>query len=210
MTAPHPAAEPLLTLKLRDYAIVPEPSANRPATARIELLTHGLAAGEEEAFRQFHRLYFDRLYRFLLAVARGQEQEARDALQETFLRVARSARAFASEEVFWCWLKAVARNAARDAGRKHLRHLDLLRRFSLDRPPPPAGPRDGALDAALEECLGELSPPDRCLIKARYLNGETIRELSAGAGATEKAVESRLLRLRRRLREQILRKLQEP
>ena len=210
MTAPHPAAEPLLTLKLPDFATVPEPSANRPVTASIELLTRGLAAGEEEAFRQFHRLYFDRLYHFLLAVARGEEQEARDALQETFLRVARSARAFASEEVFWCWLKAVARNAARDAGRKHVRHLDLLRRFALDRSPPPADPREGALDAALQECLDDLSPPERGLIEARYLNGETIRELSAGAGATERAVESRLLRLRRRLREQILRKLRTP
>jgi RNA polymerase sigma-70 factor (ECF subfamily) len=210
VTAPHPVAEPLLTLKLRDFAIVPEPSANRPATASIEFLTRGLAAGQEEAFRQFHRLYFDRLYRFLLAVARGQEQEARDALQETLLRVARSARPFASEEVFWCWLKAVARNAARDAGRKHLRHLDLLRRFALDRRPPPAAPREGALDAALEECLDELTPQDRSLIEARYLNGQTIRELSADEGATEKAVESRLLRLRRRLRERILRKLREP
>jgi RNA polymerase sigma-70 factor (ECF subfamily) len=200
----------LLTLKLRDFATVPEPSANRPATASIERLTRGLAASEEEAFRQFHRLYFDRLYHFLLAVARGQEQEARDALQETFLRVARSARAFASEEVFWCWLKAVARNAARDAGRKHLRHLDLLRRFALDRVPPPTDPREGVLDAALQECLDELSPPDRGLIDARYLNGETIRELSVGVGTTEKAVESRLLRLRRRLRKQILRKLQTP
>jgi RNA polymerase sigma-70 factor (ECF subfamily) len=209
VTAPHPIAEPLLTLKMRDFAIVPEPSANRTALASIELLTRGLAAGEEEAFRQFHRLYFDRLYHFLLAVARGQEQEARDALQETFLRVARSARAFASEEIFWCWLKAVARNAARDAGRKHLRHLDLLRRFALDRSPPPADPREGVLDTALGECLDELSPTERGLIEARYLNGETIRELSAGAGATERAVESRLLRLRRRLREQLLRKLQE-
>jgi RNA polymerase sigma-70 factor (ECF subfamily) len=209
VTAPHPVAEPLLTLNLRDFATVPEPTAQRTAQVSIECLTRSLAAGHEEAFRQFHLLYFDRLYHFLLAVARGQEQEARDALQETFLRVARSARPFASEEVFWCWLKAVARNAARDAGRKHLRHLDLLRRFALDRCSPPADPREGALDAALKECLDELSAPDRGLIEARYLNGETIRELSASAGTTEKAVESRLLRLRRCLREQILRKLRE-
>lgn len=210
MTAPHPATEPSLTLKLREFSTVPEPFANRPAPASIELLTKGLAAGEEEAFRQFHRLYFDRLYHFLLAVARGEEQEARDALQETLLRVARSARAFASEEVFWFWLKAVARNAARDAGRKHLRHLDLLHRFAVNLHPPPADPRERTLDAALGECLDELSPQDRDLIEAKYLNGETIRELSTGAGTTERAVESRLLRLRRRLREQILRKLREP
>ena len=73
------------------------------------------------------------LYQFLLVVSRGQEHEAREALQEMLLRVARSARVFDDEEAFWCWLKAVARNAARDGGRKQRRYLALLERFSLRR-----------------------------------------------------------------------------
>ena len=40
-----------------------------------------MAAGDEEAFREFHAHYFDRLYRFLLVVARGQEHEAQEALK---------------------------------------------------------------------------------------------------------------------------------
>ena len=71
-------------------------------------------------------------------------------------------------------------------------------------------PAEDALGAALDESLEELSDDERGLIEAKYVNGQTIRELSAIAGATEKAVESRLLRLRRRLRESILRKLGEP
>jgi DNA-directed RNA polymerase specialized sigma24 family protein len=78
-------------------------------------LTTGLASANEEAFREFHRLYFDRLYYFLLIVCRGSHDEAQEALQQTLIRVVRHARAFETEETFWCWLKVVARSAARDA-----------------------------------------------------------------------------------------------
>jgi DNA-directed RNA polymerase specialized sigma24 family protein len=45
------------------------------------------------------------------------------------------------------------------------------------------------------------------LIEGKYLDGATVRELSADAGLTEKAVESRLLRLRRELRERMLKRM---
>lgn len=207
MTAPDPAANSLLMVKLpgiSSQAETREPTRALEATA---VLTRQMAAGDEEAFRQFHQLYFDRLYQFLLGVARGQEQEARDALQETLVRAARAVRPFESEEVFWCWLKAVARNAARDAGRKQNRYFAFLQRFAFHLPSLPA---ESDVGAVLEECLVELPPEDRRLIEGKYMEGETVRELSADAGLTEKAVESRLLRLRRLLRERLLQKLREP
>jgi len=62
----------------------------------------------------------------------------------------------------------------------------------------------------LEESLGELPPEDRVLLENKYLEGDTVRDLSAVAGVSEKAMESRLLRLRRQLRERILAKLRAP
>jgi RNA polymerase sigma-70 factor, ECF subfamily len=206
VTTTNPAANPLLTVKLPGIPSVADTSGKPRAPDSIAILTRQLAAGDEEAFRRFHQLYFDRLYQFLLAVTRGREQEARDALQETLVRVARSARGFDSEEVFWCWLKAVARNAARDGGRKQRRYFDFLQKFALH---PPSQPADCDLGAVLDECLDELEPGDRELIEAKYVQGETVREISAEAGTTEKAVESRLLRLRRRLRERLLQRLRE-
>jgi RNA polymerase sigma-70 factor (ECF subfamily) len=172
-----------------------------------------LAAHDEEAFRTFHAQYFDRLYHFLLVVARGQEDEAREALQETLLRVARHARAFDEEKPFWCWLKTVARNAARDAGRKQRRYFTLLERFSLrwrlfDKHA--EDPAEPSLQTMLAESLSELDPDERSLVEGKYLDGVATRELSSRTGLTEKAVESRLLRLRRQLRERLLKKLSEP
>lgn len=175
-------------------------------------LTHRLATGEEEAFREFHALYFDRLHQFLLVVARGQEHEAREALQETLLRVARGARVFDDEKTFWCWLKAVARNAARDAGRKRTRYSKLLQTFAhFTRPALPTGPDadDDRLTAVIDECLAELAPEDRALLQGKYLAGATVNELSTREGLTPKAVESRLSRLRGELRERVLVKLRQ-
>ena len=207
------AANPLLPLRLNEIALVGTPPSSGAAGTAIALLTRRLAAGEEEAFREFHRLYFDRLYHFLLAVTRGQEQEAEEALQETLLRLLRHPRVFAEEDVFWCWLKAVARNAARDGHRKHRRYFALLQNFALRPafdPRESAGGGDSRLGALLEESLDELEPADRLLLENKYLAGETVRELSTTAGLSEKAVESRLLRLRRHLRARILEKLRTP
>jgi RNA polymerase sigma-70 factor (ECF subfamily) len=184
-------------------------STQMATSGSIARLTGRLAAGEEAAFEEFHKQYFDRLYQFLLAVTRGHESEAQEALQQTLLRVIRYARVFESEELFWSWLKAVARSAARDAGRKQQRYSNLLANFArfFQGQPQSSASDEGGLDVALKESLDELDPMDRALIEGKYLDGTTVKDLSAGAGLTEKAVESRLLRARRDLRERILKKL---
>jgi RNA polymerase sigma-70 factor (ECF subfamily) len=176
-------------------------------------LTRRLAAGDEEAFREFHEQYFNRLHQFLLVVAYGKEHEAREALQETLVRVARHARVFEDEATFWCWLKTVARNAARDAGRKRTRYSKLLQTFAhFTRPGIPIAPDadDDRLTAVIDECLAELAHDDRALLQDKYLAGATVLELSIREGLTPKAVESRLSRLRRELRERVLTKLRQP
>ena len=205
-------ASPLLSLRLTRAAVVDRTSTPQ-APSHILVLTRRLAAREEAAFREFHERFFDRLYRFLLVVARGREDEAREALQATLLRVARYARPFESEDAFWDWLKVLARSAARDAGRRHQRYRTVLDRFAqLWSPPSPApnSAEEDALRSALGESLAELEPLDRGLVVGKYLEGRTVRELSQLTGLTEKAVESRLLRLRRLLRERTLRKLNSP
>ena len=56
----------------------------------------------------------------------------------------------------------------------------------------------------IEESLEGLGPEDRRLIEGKYTEGATMKELGADTGLTEKAVESRILRLRRELRERML------
>src|SRR5271170_6716645 len=64
-------------------------------------LTARMLRGEEAAFHEFYKLYFNRLLRYLFVVTGGQEEIAREALQLTFVRVARHVRKFDSETAFW-------------------------------------------------------------------------------------------------------------
>jgi RNA polymerase sigma factor (sigma-70 family) len=174
-------------------------------------LTRGLAAGNETAFRKFYELYFDRLYRFLLVVARGQEQEAQEAVQQTLLRVLRYAREFDSEEAFWDWLRVLARSTARDAGRKQKRYSALLEQFALRlarQNPSPACSEEEHLKAALDESLAELARDERRLLEAKYLEGLTVKEISDETRLSEKAIESRLGRIRHSVRKRILERLE--
>ncbi len=199
-----------IALRLTGIELAAKDTISDPAPTSIASLSARLGGNDEEAFREFHRLYFDRLHQFLLVVARGNEDEAREALQETLLRVLRYARSFESEDAFWNWLKAVARSAARDRGRKQQRYVRLLQAFALRRQfekEDQTGNEENQLHGLLEESLGELELQDRQLIEGKYLGDATVKELSAKAGLTDRAVESRLLRLRRGLRERLLKKL---
>lgn len=169
-----------------------------------------MAACDEEAFRQFHEVYFARLLRYHLVIARGDEDAAREALQETLLRLTRHARRFDDAETFWSWLTVLARCAAADTGRKRHRYWRLIASYARSLIPPvvtPAADAEEELRLLLGSILAELPPEERSLVEGKYLRRATVRELAAESGLTEKAVESRLLRARRLLREKILTKL---
>jgi RNA polymerase sigma-70 factor (ECF subfamily) len=207
-TAGNPSATALLSLRITGPEIVDRISERVPMYGDVEVLTRKMAEGDEKAFAVFHDGYFDRLYQFLIVISRGHEDEAQEALQQTFLRVVRYVRPFKCEEAFWCWLKSVARSTARDAGRKQQRYRNLLTRFSLWREVPDGQTCEESLVVALEESLEELSAEDRGLLIKKYVEGSAIKELCSEAGTSQKALESRLLRLRRRVRDMLLEKLQ--
>ncbi len=195
---------------LDEQAAAPALGEAAPTDGSIGALTRRLARGEEESYREFQRDYFDRLYRLLLVLCRGQETEAREALQDTLCRVARTVRRFDDPEIFWCWLGVLARSAARDAGRKRRRYwrwlVDYAQRW-LPVERSPADDHDQQLEALLLECLAELDPADRRLVEGKYFSRRSIGELARDTGLTERAMESRLFRLRGQLRESLLCKL---
>jgi RNA polymerase sigma-70 factor, ECF subfamily len=203
-----PATNPLLSIRLTAAEAEKSVPAQDRASRDIAHLTRRLAAGEEEAFREFHSIYFSRVYQFLLSITHGCDHEAQDALQQTFLRIVRYVRVFDFEDKFWSWVKMVARSAARDAGRKQKRYSGLLERFALYwKTPQPDSTEETHLQGILEESLSELDQQDRLLLEQKYIEELTVKELSASSGESEKAIESRLLRLRRQLRHRILKGL---
>jgi RNA polymerase sigma factor (sigma-70 family) len=203
-----PSANPSLSFPVTGNAL--ENCGCNPIANRVAELTRRLAAGDEEAFREFHAAYFDRVYRFLLVVTSGRAPEAQEAVQQTFIRVIRYIRVFESEDVLWSWLKVVARSVARDGNRKQQRYSALLERFAQALTffkPAQESLEESLLASLLEEVLSDVPDRDRDLLEAKYVIGYTVKELSAKLGLTEKAVESRLDRVRCRVRTLLLKRL---
>ena len=185
-------------------------SAAAPSSVDLEALTAGLVRGDEAAYRRFYDLYFQRLFRYLLVLTGGREEAAQDALQLTLMRVVRHIRTFDSESIFWSWLAVLARSALIDEERKRARYLRFLDRFFLWTQPAPSNAdheADARLLALLDTHLEALPPEDRALLEQKYLDGQSVREIATALDTSEKAVESRLGRVRRKLKDLILAQL---
>lgn len=170
-----------------------------------------MAKGDEAAYARFYDAYFDRLRRYLLVVTAGNEEAAREALQSALVRVVRHIKAFDTEAAFWGWLTVLARTALFDQTRKRRRYVSFLDRFTRHTqvaPAPPTEP-DGKLLELLESGLALLPDDERKLLEAKYLEGASVHEIAAQWQTSEKAVESRLGRIRRKLRAILLGQLKE-
>lgn len=173
----------------------------------IAALTARMVKGDEAAYRLFYEQYFSRLLRYMLVVTQGQEEAAQEALQSTLLRVVRHIKVFHAEEVFWSWLTVLARSAVVDEERKRRRYSSLLARF-FDREqirlPAPSGDSDARLRELLAVGLGSLNAEERELIERKYFDHEPVKVIAEKWQSSEKAIESRLGRARRRLKDSIL------
>jgi RNA polymerase sigma factor (sigma-70 family) len=145
--------------------------------SKVSELTTRMVSGEEEAFRQFHENYFDRLYRYLTVVTGGNDQQALDALQETLLRVVKYIRCFDQAAVFWSWLTVLARSAARDGARRQNSYLRMLTGYArgflglteADTHEPINA--EAELRACLDAALAALEEIDQRLVEGKYFEG---------------------------------------
>src|SRR5687768_2448756 len=160
-----------------------------------------LVSGEEAAWSEFHARTFDRLLRYLIAAAHGNEEAARDAVQIAYVKCVRHVRRFDSEEAMWGWLKQIARGSLIDLARGRSRYAAFLERYA--RASSNQQREDDArteLAELLTASLDRLAPSDRALLEARYTRKEHLTQIATTAGTSRKAVESRLARIRARLR----------
>jgi len=170
-----------------------------------------LVQGDEAAYRNFHEAYVHRLSRYLLVITSGNEDAAREALQATLVRVVRHIKVFPDETQFWNWLTVLARTALADQRRKQRRYFSFLDRFTVHARTEAAVANDIAADARLlallDRGLCALSQEDREVVERKYFNRQSVREIAEELQSTEKAIESRLTRVRRKLKETLLTEL---
>jgi len=135
---------------------------------------------------------------------------ADDLAQEVFVTAFRKIRDFRGESEFEGWLRGIAVNLLRNFIRKRCEvciggsgELQDL----LDQQPREIESGGPALDA-LHECLSRIDGAARQLLDARYVNGRSVRELSAETGRGYSALTMHLHRLREVLADCVRKKLE--
>ena len=88
-----------------------------------------LLRGDQRAFKALFDGYFPKLYRFALVRLDGDEDEARDVVQETFCKAFERLDSYRGEASLYGWMCQICRNAIIDRGRRLARrpqHVTLL------------------------------------------------------------------------------------
>ncbi len=182
-----------------------------PEPLQVDALTRGMAEGDETAWRHFYDQYFDRLWRYLLVATEGSEDLARESLQAALVRVARHIKVFRDGHVFWSWLTVLARTALADERKKRRRYFFFLERFKQQAEVEGEDADDVRADERLHsllEChIASLPPREQKLIEQKYIGRLSVREIASDLQMTEKAVESQLSRIRRKLKDATLKEL---
>jgi RNA polymerase sigma-70 factor (ECF subfamily) len=178
-----------------------------PATPDIEALTRAVKRGDPDAFAEFYDLYSFRIYKFLLVLARGDENEAREACQAVFVKLAKRVEVFNDERRLWAWLCVLTKNTFLDQCRSRQRQNRFVPLEELPAEPAGSASPEERLSEAVHQVLATLAPEEREMLEAAYVDKRPLQQLADEAGLTYKAVESRLGRLRQKLKQQLLKGL---
>ena len=161
--------------------------------------------GDRDAFEELVRITTGDVYALAFRLT-GNEQDARDIVQETYLRAFRSIRKFRAEASFSTWLYRIAANCAATSHSRRKR----MRQVSIDTDPGwaelPADPDPDAMASATVErdrlvrALRTLPLAQRTVIVLRDIYGLSHDEIATELGISGAATRVRLHRARRQLR----------
>ena len=172
-------------------------------------LVRRVAADDREAFAELVERHHRRLLRVCERLL-GDPEDARDAVQEVFLKLLRKAAGFRPRALVSTWLYRIAVNHCLN----QLRRRRLVRMVSLS---PASGDEDAAVEPAEERpdaqrelaarqrwratrrAIAVLPPGQRAVLVLVRFEGLAYREVAETLGITLGAVESRLVRAMRAL-----------
>ncbi len=167
-----------------------------------------LAAGRDSAMNGIMRRWKDRLIGFLIRMV-GDHATACDLAQETFVRLYRHRASYNPHRSFSTWIFTIAANLARNHHRWSKRHPEALSDpaeiVEQSPPDPAADPHARAVAreklAAVQRAIAGLPEDQREVLVLSVYEHLGHEEIAAITDTTVKAVELRLYRARKTLRE---------
>lgn len=170
--------------------------------------------GDQDAFERLVRMYDHSVLRVAMNLLRSPE-EARDAYQETFLKVFRNLNSFRFDCSFHTWLYRIATNICLD----HLRRRKVRKEESsvvgteegvvdraahLEESAPHANPERQMWNRQLSDrilnALAGLTPRERTVFELRHYEGLRLRAIGDIIGTSEEAAKNCLFRATQKMR----------
>jgi len=176
---------------------VPEPLAELVAAAR---------GGSREAFDELVRVTSRDTYTLAFRLV-GNEEDARDVVQETYLRAYKGIGRFRGDAQFSTWLYRITANCANThlSKRRRHRHDELDESTILIDTDAERDPQAVAVASSLRDrltaALDELPPKLRAVVVLRDVYDLPHEAIAAELGISESAAKVRLHRARKKLRE---------
>ena len=153
---------------------------------------------KNELFEQLVSQYQTALLRFCYLYLKDQEQ-ARDAVQETFFKAYRNWQSFRGDSGEKTWLMSIVLNTCHDMRKTAwFRHVD--RRVTPDDLPPASVPFTAEEEGLITQVM-QLPPKLREVILLYYYQAMNVNEIAETLGISHSSVSERLNRARRKLRD---------
>jgi RNA polymerase sigma-70 factor (ECF subfamily) len=163
-------------------------------TDDLALVERFLRARGEDEFRTLYRAHTPALYALALRLTGGDQGEAEDLVQESWVRAVRALSSFRARSALRSWLCGLLVNVRRERIRADWRTVDAP---DIEPAADTSGP-DDALD--LERAIGALPEGARDVFVLHDIYGYTHREIAEMLGIVEGTSKSQLTRARTLLR----------
>lgn len=179
-----------------------------------------ILAGDAQAFEELVRRHERRVYRVTMAIT-GNQEDAEEAMQETFLKVYQHLGEFQRASRLSTWLTRIAVNEALQKRRRRRTTEPLDESIVTDEEMMPKQLEDWHDDPEkiyakeeirriVEEAIQSLAPIYREAFVLRDVQGLTTQEAAEALGVAVPAFKSRLLRARLMMREALATHFQRP
>jgi RNA polymerase sigma-70 factor (ECF subfamily) len=179
-----------------------------------QALARRVAAGSADAFEEFFREYFPRLYRFTLTRVSGDASLAEEIVQRTMCLVVGKMHSYRGEALLFTWLCQICRNEMSAMFRNRGLHVELtiplednpgvqaaLESLSTDPCDPENAQKSAEIARFVKITLEYLPTRYATALELKYIRGCSVDEIGRQLNISSKAAESVLSRARQAFKE---------
>jgi len=168
-------------------------------------------SGDADAFRQLVDRHGRAIFRLGYRMT-GNEHDADEVVQETFLRAYRQLARFETRSSFSTWIHRIAVNCAIDLVKARNRRgqsatngegESIVSVLPSDDPDPDRRLRSREVQAAVRRALGSLSDAERTAFVMRHFEGMSIDEIGEALGTKVNATKNTVFRAVQKIRHQL-------